>query len=252
MLRIVLRSVAVSFFVICIGVWVAGYAVGLRHDPFGHAWIGLVVAGAVTCLLVFFLTTRKIMGNSPAYLLYGNAPVADATVASVKRTGAIVNGCPQVVVTVQFKTPDGRTRKGRFRGFFDLLNLGAFTPGHCISVRYLPDTEDVLPVNDANPDESRQTDPPPSATAADDPAGNPGAAAWTTKIHTPPTDVQGFVRSVLRGYGIYPADDAGPEARSETPPPQDVATQLERLAALHAQGLLDDHEFAAAKARLLY
>jgi hypothetical protein len=35
------------------------------------------------------------------------------------------------------------------------------------------------------------------------------------------------------------------------PPQTGVATELERLAALHASGVLDDEEFRQAKARIL-
>jgi hypothetical protein len=45
-------------------------------------------------------------------------------------------------------------------------------------------------------------------------------------------------------------------AQAPPPPPppaqkEDVITQLERLGALHAQGILTDEEFAAQKAKLL-
>jgi hypothetical protein len=42
------------------------------------------------------------------------------------------------------------------------------------------------------------------------------------------------------------------ESYEQAPPAQDdVITQLERLGALHAQGILTDEEFAAQKAKLL-
>jgi hypothetical protein len=53
-------------------------------------------------------------------------------------------------------------------------------------------------------------------------------------------------------------DHAQPEQSAQVPPPpaasapkDDVITQLERLGALHAQGILTDEEFAAQKAKLL-
>ena len=56
------------------------------------------------------------------------------------------------------------------------------------------------------------------------------------------------------------AEHAPPPQQVQAPPPQqiqappsqdDVITQLERLGALHAQGILTDEEFAAQKAKLL-
>ena len=42
-----------------------------------------------------------------------------------------------------------------------------------------------------------------------------------------------------------------PEPAPAPVPEEDVITQLERLGALHAQGILTDDEFAAQKAKLL-
>lgn len=55
-------------------------------------------------------------------------------------------------------------------------------------------------------------------------------------------------------YAPPPAQYAPPPAQYAPPPPapeEDVITQLERLGALKAQGLLTEEEFAAQKARLL-
>ena len=52
-----------------------------------------------------------------------------------------------------------------------------------------------------------------------------------------------------------PPQEYAPPAQEYVPPPpapeEDVITQLERLGALKAQGLLTDEEFAAQKAKLL-
>jgi hypothetical protein len=51
-----------------------------------------------------------------------------------------------------------------------------------------------------------------------------------------------------------PQENAPPPQEYAPPPPapdEDVITQLERLGALKAQGLLTDEEFAAQKAKLL-
>jgi len=50
------------------------------------------------------------------------------------------------------------------------------------------------------------------------------------------------------------AEKAPPPQQVQAPPPpqqDDLITQLERLGALHAQGILTDEEFAAQKAKLL-
>lgn len=46
-------------------------------------------------------------------------------------------------------------------------------------------------------------------------------------------------------------DEEGPQTGERAGPPSDLAAQLERLAVLHGQGVLDDSEFARAKAALL-
>lgn len=50
-----------------------------------------------------------------------------------------------------------------------------------------------------------------------------------------------------------PQQAAPPEEYYDEPPAQedDTITQLERLGALHAQGILTDEEFAAQKAKIL-
>ena len=50
------------------------------------------------------------------------------------------------------------------------------------------------------------------------------------------------------------AEKAPPPQQVQAPPPpseDDTITQLERLGALHAQGILTDEEFAAQKAKIL-
>ena len=50
------------------------------------------------------------------------------------------------------------------------------------------------------------------------------------------------------------ADDQAPTAGNEAaspPPPADPVDELERLAKLHASGVLTDEEFAAAKAKAI-
>ena len=42
-----------------------------------------------------------------------------------------------------------------------------------------------------------------------------------------------------------------PQYAQEAPPEDDSTAQLQKLAALHTQGVLTDEEFAAAKAKIL-
>jgi hypothetical protein len=49
----------------------------------------------------------------------------------------------------------------------------------------------------------------------------------------------------------YPRDEPEPAYAAPAPPPADPIEQLKELAALKAQGVLTDEEFAAQKARVL-
>jgi hypothetical protein len=57
----------------------------------------------------------------------------------------------------------------------------------------------------------------------------------------------------VAAYSEAVAQQAPPPQEYYAPPPQeeDVITQLERLGALYAQGILTEEEFAAQKAKLL-
>ena len=82
-------------------------------------------------------------------------------------------------------------------------------------------------------------------------------AARTAVVAGTTTAVSGRVQS--RQAACYDEQDAQ-QAAQQAPPPQaappqaaeeDDTAQLQKLAALHTQGVLTDEEFAAAKAKIL-
>jgi len=78
-------------------------------------------------------------------------------------------------------------------------------------------------------------------------------AARTAVVAGTATAVSGRVQR--RQYEKWEQEDAQQQAQAPPPaaaPPEDDATaQLQNLAQLHAQGVLTDDEFAAAKAKIL-
>ena len=52
-------------------------------------------------------------------------------------------------------------------------------------------------------------------------------------------------------YAQQPQYAPEPQYAQEAPPEDDSTAQLQKLAALHTQGVLTDEEFAAAKAKIL-
>ena len=76
-------------------------------------------------------------------------------------------------------------------------------------------------------------------------------AARTAVVAGTATAVSG--RVARRQAARYDEQDAQQYAQQAPPPPQedDQTAQLQNLANLHAQGVLTDEEFAAAKAKAL-
>jgi hypothetical protein len=76
-------------------------------------------------------------------------------------------------------------------------------------------------------------------------------AARTAVVAGTATAVSGRVQR--RQAGRWEEEDAQ-QYEQQAPPPQaedDATAQLQKLANLHAQGVLTDEEFAAAKAKIL-
>jgi len=80
-------------------------------------------------------------------------------------------------------------------------------------------------------------------------------AARTAVVAGTATAVSGRVQR--RQYEKWEQEDAQQAAQQQAPPPaaappeDDATAQLQNLAQLHAQGVLTDDEFAAAKAKIL-
>ena len=78
-------------------------------------------------------------------------------------------------------------------------------------------------------------------------------AARTAVVAGTATAVSGRVQR--RQAAKYDEQDAQQQAQYQQPPPaapeDDANAQLQNLAQLHAQGVLTDEEFAAAKAKVL-
>ena len=65
-------------------------------------------------------------------------------------------------------------------------------------------------------------------------------------------NAQAYTQATNAAYAQQaPPPQAAPEVVYAAAPEEDMITQLERLGALYAQGLLTDEEFAAQKAKLL-
>jgi hypothetical protein len=75
----------------------------------------------------------------------------------------------------------------------------------------------------------------------------PPSAQW---YYAPPQD-QNYQALPEQYFAPPPAQYYPPPPAAAPAPEQDIITQLERLGALKAQGLLTEQEFAAAKQRLL-
>jgi membrane protease subunit (stomatin/prohibitin family) len=78
-------------------------------------------------------------------------------------------------------------------------------------------------------------------------------AARTAVVAGTATAVSGRVqRRQAARYDQQDQQQYAAEQQQQAPPPEDDATaQLQKLAALHTQGVLTDEEFAASKAKIL-
>lgn len=85
-----------------------------------------------------------------------------------------------------------------------------------------------------------------------------GLAARTAVVAGTATAVSGGMARRQQSRAAEQADDAAYEQQQAAPAPVepaagggDLVAELQKLGSLHQQGLVDDAEFAAAKARLL-
>ena len=77
-------------------------------------------------------------------------------------------------------------------------------------------------------------------------------AARTAVVAGTATAVSGRVqRRQAARYDQQDQQQYAAEAQQAPPPEDDATAQLQKLAALHTQGVLTDEEFAASKAKIL-
>ncbi|MBP2476669.1 hypothetical protein JOF53_005541 [Crossiella equi] len=93
------------------------------------------------------LADSGIGGKVPA--LYRGAPIGMGTVVSVGRTGLSVNDQPQLLITLDVDTQDGRRIRAEAKQIVDLTDLAAVQPGSVLPVRYLPGNGRVVLATDA-------------------------------------------------------------------------------------------------------
>lgn len=118
-------------------------------------WLNGFLAGLICTVVVAPMLFRvgKLLENSgsggkvPAN--YRGAPIGMGTVVSVARTGLSVNDQPQLLITMDVDTPDGRKFRGEAKHLVDLTDLAAVQPGATLPVRYLPGESRVVLATDA-------------------------------------------------------------------------------------------------------
>jgi hypothetical protein len=90
-----------------------------------------------------------------------------------------------------------------------------------------------------------------TATAVSNRVSRRQAARWQTQSDAQAYQEQAYQQQAY-AQPVYAAPPPAAPAPAAAAPPVDAMTaQLERLAQLHAQGVLSDEEFAAAKAKAL-
>lgn len=125
-------------------------------------WLNGFLAGPVCAVVVAPMLFRiaAMLENSgsggkvPAG--YRDAPIGMATVVSLTRTGLSVNDRPQLLITLDVDTQDGRTFRAEAKQLVDLTEMAMVQPGRMLPVRYLPGDSRVVLATDAAPDELQQ------------------------------------------------------------------------------------------------
>ncbi|MBP2327201.1 hypothetical protein JOF56_007586 [Kibdelosporangium banguiense] len=125
-------------------------------------WLNGFMAGPICAVVVAPMLFRvaTLLENSgsggkvPAN--YRGAPIGMATVVSLARTGLTVNDQPQLLITLNVDTQDGRTFHAEAKQLVDLTQMAMVQPGRMLPVRYLPGDSRVVLATDAAPDELQQ------------------------------------------------------------------------------------------------
>jgi hypothetical protein len=122
-------------------------------------WLNGFLAGPISTVVVAPMLFRvaALLENSgsggkvPAG--YRDAPIGMGTVVSLARTGLSVNDRPQLLITLDVDTQDGRTFRAEAKQLVDLVQMAMVQPGRMLPVRYLPGDSRVVLATDADPAE---------------------------------------------------------------------------------------------------
>lgn len=119
-----------------------------------QAWAnGWLVGPILLCsvLPTLFAIAPMFEGRGPSARQFADAPLAIGTVVSLARTGLTINDQPQLDITLDVSTVDGRVFRGVARQLVDLTDIAALVPGTVLPVRYLPGEGRVVLATDAAP-----------------------------------------------------------------------------------------------------
>ncbi|MCK2244721.1 MULTISPECIES: hypothetical protein [unclassified Crossiella] len=125
-------------------------------------WLNGFLAGPICALTVVPMLFRVSSalensgfgGKIPA--AYRGAPIGMGTVVALSRTGLSVNDQPQMLITLDVDTQDGRSFRAVAKQMVDLIDMPAVQPGSLLPVRYLPGNDKVVLATDAPPAELQQ------------------------------------------------------------------------------------------------
>jgi len=153
MVRTVVRSVVLSEALVAAGLvgWYLWAGVSASPDAFVSPWSENVWAPVVA--LVMMATTLPLLGAASVLGGLGGglgakemagAPVAIGTVTGVVRTGVSVNDQPQLAISMDVETPEGRRFTAVAKQVVDITQLADLVPGTVLPVRYLHDRPGVV------------------------------------------------------------------------------------------------------------
>ncbi|TCO59689.1 hypothetical protein [Actinocrispum wychmicini] len=125
-------------------------------------WLNGYIAGPLSALVVVPMLFRvsSLLKNSgyggkvPAD--FRGAPIGMGTVVAMGRTGLSINDQPQLLITLDVDTPDGRSFRAQAKQLVDVIDMQAVQPGSLLPVRYVPGLNKVVIATDAPQHELQQ------------------------------------------------------------------------------------------------
>nr|WP_042193568.1 hypothetical protein [Kibdelosporangium sp. MJ126-NF4]CEL20778.1 hypothetical protein [Kibdelosporangium sp. MJ126-NF4]CTQ98418.1 hypothetical protein [Kibdelosporangium sp. MJ126-NF4] len=124
---------------------------GTGPMPWLNGFIAAPLTGVIVVPMLFrvgaLLKNSGFGGKVPA--AYRGAPIGMGTVVSVARTGLSVNDQPQLLITMDVDTQDGRNYRAQAKQLVDLTDMHAVRPGSLLPVRYMPGSDKVVLATDA-------------------------------------------------------------------------------------------------------